>query len=78
MNFGHMGNMWLSGPDREVWKDNDLSELICPRPDEGHGAFARFISHKPLKWYHYTLGYLFRVRINQSFKFPGPEPGSLS
>ncbi|KAK7984896.1 hypothetical protein PG996_005869 [Apiospora saccharicola] len=60
MKYGHMGNMWLIGPDQDVWKDNDLSELICPRPDEGHGAFARFISHKPLKWYHYTLGHLFR------------------
>ncbi|KAK8122450.1 hypothetical protein PG984_011120 [Apiospora sp. TS-2023a] len=60
MEFGHMGNIWLSGPDREIWKDKSLSELVCLRPDEGRGAFVRFISRKPLQWYHYTLGHLFR------------------
>ncbi|KAK7962243.1 uncharacterized protein PG986_003068 [Apiospora aurea] len=63
MEFEHMGNIWLSGPDRKIWTASPLAELICLRPEAGHGAFVRFIGHKPLQWYHHTLGQLFREPV---------------
>jgi hypothetical protein len=56
-----MGNVYLLGPDSDIWDNPDHSDLIVLKRRNNHSLVSRVLSDFLIRWYHHLLGWRLRV-----------------
>ncbi|KAI1173336.1 hypothetical protein F4777DRAFT_600714 [Nemania sp. FL0916] len=60
MNDPSMGNIYLLGPDSDVWENFDASELVCLKPNRTDSLVTRFLTNKLVTMFHRIIGHHFK------------------
>ena len=61
MKTPSMGNVYLLGPDSDIWKDPDHLDLISMDPKKSGNCVSKAVAVIVLKWYHRLIGRRFKV-----------------
>lgn len=64
MQTPSMGNVYLLGPDSDLWEQPDLFDLISLKRRENHSPVSRILSDFIVRWYHRLLGHHLRVCVS--------------
>jgi hypothetical protein len=59
-----MGNVYLLGPDSDIWEDARYScDLFALKRREDHSPISRALGGCVVRWWHHCIGRRFRVRF---------------
>jgi len=58
-----MRDVYLLGPDSDVWDNPDHLDLLCIDAKKRDNALSRLITTIIIDWFHRTIGWRLRVRI---------------
>lgn len=62
MKAPSMGNVYLLGPDSDIWEKPDHLDMIAINPRESDNSLSRLITKVLIYWYHRLVGWKIRVR----------------
>ncbi|KAI0505167.1 hypothetical protein F5B22DRAFT_661812 [Xylaria bambusicola] len=60
MKDPQMGNIYLLGPDSDVWNSFDTSELVCLKPGRTDSLVMQFLKNRLVLLYHRLIGHHFK------------------
>lgn len=60
MKVPSMGNVYLLGPDSDIWEKPDLLDLVSIRPQKNDNL-SKLITILVVDWYYRLIGYKIRV-----------------
>ncbi len=58
-----MGNIYLLGPDSDIWSNPDVSDLIALSARHSDDPFTTWVTDTVIHWWHRLIGKYFRVRL---------------
>lgn len=56
-----MGNIQLLGPDRNIWEESPISQLLCIQPQTSDSWFTRYLTDVLVQKYHHAIGWRFKL-----------------
>ncbi|KAL9109279.1 MAG: hypothetical protein Q9227_006034 [Pyrenula ochraceoflavens] len=70
MKIPSMGNVYLLGPDSDIWEKPDLLDMISINPKNSDNSLSKLVTKIVVDWYHHSVGWRMRVRyatVNPQF-----------
>ena len=58
-----MGNVYLLGPDWDVWSKADASDLIAINARYSDDLFTAWVTEKAVLWWHQIIGKHLKVKV---------------
>jgi hypothetical protein len=68
MKTPSMGNVYLLGPDSDIWEKPDQFDLVTLHAQENGDLISRFLTDVLIHWYHRLFGWHFKVCYPISFR----------
>ena len=65
-----MGNVYLLGPDSDIWEKPDLLDMFSMNPKESDDSLSKLITIVVVDWFHRLIGWKIRVRSAISLARP--------